>query len=173
MAGSLRAIGIDVRGQGFGYAVLEGSERLIDWGGAKVPRLDVSIFLAKLDALMVRFRVDVVVLEEPAGSARLARARSWLAWAEQTAAERGSRAVVVSREAFLEAFSESGSTRWEIAVALTRQFPELAPLLPPRKRRWGLRESDQVRTLIAAARTWVGLISIERGGDESTRRLSQ
>src|SRR5690606_21024759 len=88
MRGGVRVLSVEVTGKGFSFAVLESTERLIDWGGREV-RGDVSVFLEKLGRLIDRYRPDVIVLEEPAGSRKGARARERIVWAEQYAADEG------------------------------------------------------------------------------------
>lgn len=134
MAGVVRAFALDPTTRGLAFAVLEGPERLIDWGHTGVPGKDVSHFLAHLEQIAVRYRPDLLVLEEPSGSFRRERVREWLAWAEEWAAEKGLAVAAVSRQAVKDHFSGSGTTKHEIATAISRLFPELKPQLP-RKRK--------------------------------------
>lgn len=121
----IRALAIDPGSKGFAFVVLEGSERLIDWGGVTVAGSDVSRFLERLGRLVDRYRPDILILEEPAGSRRGKRAREWLVWAEDLASERDLEAVAVTRPQVAECMGLS--TRHEQAAALTKLFPELLP----------------------------------------------
>ena len=82
-----RILAIELTSKGFAFAVLEGPDRLSDWGGRQVDG-DVSIFLVRLGHLFDRYQPNLLVLEEPAGSRRGHRGREWLAWAEELASER-------------------------------------------------------------------------------------
>ena len=158
MRGELRAIAIEITGRGFAFAVLEGPERLVDWGGREV-KGDVSLFLAKLERLIERYRPDLLVLEEPAGSRRGGRAKEWLAWAEELAAKREVRSVAVSRDQLGARYAALGASKHEIATGIALQFPELAPYLPKPRRPWQS-EPASLGVFIAVAR---GLSVLRRG----------
>lgn len=158
MGGGVRVLAIELVQRGFAFVVLEGSERLVLWDGCSV-RGDLSLFLRRLRLLLDRYRVDALVIEEPAESRRGSTARERLAWAEQCASDRGIKSYPVKRKRLFAAFPESRN-RYEIALAVLRLFPELAPLAPE-KRKWWETESWSMGKFIAAARAVAALRSLE------------
>jgi hypothetical protein len=62
-----RLIAIDPTSEGFAFAVLEGPDRLIDWGTTKVSKLKRSEYLKRVDALFERYQPKGLVLESPRG----------------------------------------------------------------------------------------------------------
>ena len=120
MRGVLRLVGIEVVWQGFAFCVLEG-DRLI-YFGSRTRSADTSVLLRKLGGVLERYRADVLVLEEPAGCGRGARAVDWLSWAEEYAVERGLTVRAITHEDIERTFGESVTT-FAIAQAVGRQFP--------------------------------------------------
>lgn len=151
MGGAVRVLALEIAYRGFSFAVLEGSERLIDWG-VKAFVGDTSVFLAKLSQVIDRYRPDVLVLEEPAGSRKGSRAKEHMAWAEQLAVERVLRVVAIPRCAV---------TKDDRATETARLFPELAPKLPPRRKRWES-ESRGIAQFVAVDRGLEALKHLER-----------
>lgn len=147
MRGITRYIGIEATSKGFCFAVIEDTERLIDWGGREV-KGDTSIFIDKLSGLIDRYRPDVLVIEDPAGSRKGKTVQGWLAWAEEYAHERKIKPVAVSQDEFLAYTARYGSTKHETAARLARLFPELADLVPPPRKTW---ESEKRRMGIFVA----------------------
>ena len=143
-----RVVAIELTSRGFAFGVLEGEERLVDWGtrecGRKVPR-----FLPALSAVVERYRPDRLVLEEPAGSYKKETGRTLLVWAEQWAADHDVACQAITPEDLERYFGSPH--RYEVAKAVARQFEQLAPQLPERRRRW---ESERVRlgVFVAVAR---------------------
>ncbi len=156
----MRVLAIELTPRGFAFAILEGSERLVDWGGRRVSG-DTSIFLTKLEALVGRYRPDALVVEEPAGSGRDRRGREWLAWAEEYAADHSLRRYAVTRLTLQSHFTASGQTKHAIAQAVARLFPEIAGRLPAPRRPWQS-EPPGLGIFIATARGWVVLRELEQ-----------
>lgn len=153
MGGLGRLVSIETTSKGFAFGVLEGPERLIDWGSRRV-KGDVSIFLAKLGRVIERYRPDGIVLEEPAGSRKGLRARTWLAWAEQSAVDRGLTAYPIERQILVAASKSYGSTKHELACAIAETFPELELHLPNRRKPWES-EPRALAMFVAVARAGV------------------
>lgn len=126
MQGTLRVLSIEVIQRGFSFAVLEGPERLVEWGNRTV-KGDTSVFLAKLSPVIDRYRPDVLALEEPALSWKGDLVKERLSWAEQFAVDRDQRVVALPRA------MGSKDTR---AAEVARLFPELSSYLPKPRRRW-------------------------------------
>src|SRR5579862_4800711 len=70
-----RVLAIDPFSRGVGFAVLEGSEALIDWGLKTTGRADNAKAVRAIETLIDRFQPDVLALEnwESAGSRRCRR----------------------------------------------------------------------------------------------------
>lgn len=166
MRGGVRVLSIELTRRGFAFAVLEGSEDLIEWGGRRVVG-DVSLFLGRLQQLVASYRPDALVLEEPAGSRRDERGREWLAWGEQFAADHELDHRVVGRTDLALHFPQTGGRRHPLAVQVGRLFPELAHRLPSPRRPWQS-ESPTMGVFIAVARGCAALKTLERGTSKET-----
>lgn len=153
MGGLGRLVSIETTSKGFAFGVLEGPERLIDWGSRRV-KGDVSTFLSKLGRVVDRYRPDGIVLEEPAGSRKGLRARSWLAWAEQLAVDRGLKAYPIERQILVSTVKIYGSTKHELACAIAEAFPELELHLPDRRKPWES-EPRALAMFVAVARAGI------------------
>lgn len=128
--GALRAIGIDPIGRGIAYGILEGPERLIDWGVARLWSPKQDEFLARVEALVHRWKPDLIVVEAIRYPKRRGGAVPRLDAVEEYARSRRIAFTRVSREQVKQAFAASGGTKYDIAVALAREFPELEIRLP-------------------------------------------
>lgn len=145
--GITRLIGIEATSKGFCFAVLEDTERLIDWGGREV-KPSTGEFIDKFGALIDRYRPDIVVIEDPAGSRKSRHVKEWLVWAEEYAHQRRVLPIAVFRDDFHVFTSRYGSRKHHLAVALARFFPELETRVPPPRQPW---ESEKWRTSIFVA----------------------
>ena len=88
-----RVLAVDPFSRGVGFAVLEGPDRLIDWGLRTTVRADNAKSARVIDKLVDRFRPDVLALEdwEAAGSRRCVRVKILL---DRIAADEGTRVLV-------------------------------------------------------------------------------
>src|SRR5713226_5462124 len=118
---SIRGLAIDPTTGGFGFAVMEGPESLIDWGVREVTGSDKNGECLKLVAdLMNRYKPEVVVVENPTGgkSRRCERVRELIRNILNLAVERRIRPRVYSRTEVKIAFANQGTrTKHEIATA--------------------------------------------------------
>ncbi len=145
----MRTLAIDPTTSGFGFAVLEGSERLVDWGLGRLEKPDDSLFVKRMEKLLDRTAPQVLVLEDMRDSRRGERAIAWARLAEGSAAKRGIRVERISRAEVSERFASSGKTRWEVGLAISRFFPVLVPSLPKKRRIW--ESEDRRMTIFTAA----------------------
>jgi hypothetical protein len=148
-----RVVAIDPTIRGFGFVVLEGPERLIDWAVVKVRENKEDNCLHRVADLFVRYRPDVLVLEDPAGrgSRRCRRVQKLLHKVERLAGKQSIPTRRFSRARVRRAFSESGAkTKFEIATAIAKRFPELAPRLPRFRKPW-MTEDDRMSLFDAAS----------------------
>lgn len=127
-------LALDPGSRGLAFVAFEGGE-LIDWGtcGEGRPPGD------SLDRLLDRYRSDVLVIEDgnAPGSERRPAVRRLLETLARRAERRGTLVVRVPRRTVRESWVEHGFTRKEaVAEALAESFPELAPIVPPRRKAW-------------------------------------
>ncbi len=139
VAGDKRVLAIDPASRGFGFAVLEGPKRLIDWG-VKSARVNKDKRCLKLiEDLIERYEPDVIVVEDYAGkgSRRCRRVRQLIEGILILAGKRRIKARSYSRRKVKTVFSRLGAcNKHQMATAIAKQFPELAPRLPPARKPW-------------------------------------
>ena len=107
-----RILAIDPSTRGFGFAVLEGQERLIDWG-VKETKVDKNRMTLRLVAdLIDLYQPTVIVVEDYAqeGSRRCSRVEKLINDISNLARKRKIKVRSVSRSKVKEAaFAESGA----------------------------------------------------------------
>lgn len=129
-----RVLAVALRSRAFGFAVLEGGTRIVDWGTRTTRAEKTRRTLASVRALLARYRPDWLLLEDSRapGSRRHPRIRVLLERIRRLAADESVRSRAISRSKVQGTFASSGArTRHEIAVAITRLFPEIEDRLPP------------------------------------------
>jgi len=132
-------LAVDPSTRGFGFAILEGPDRSIDWGvkETKVNKKRRSLrFIAEL---IHRYQPSVLVVEDYTGkgSRRCRRVRELIEDISKLAVQQKIKVRNFSRLKVKQAFSESGtSNKYEIAIAIAKRFPELAPRLPRFRKPW-------------------------------------
>ena len=132
--------------RGFGYAVMEGPNSLVDWGVKAVRSHQKNLgSLKRVRELVTFYRPDVVVLEDydGHGSRRAKRIRVLINLVAAHATEERIPIASYSRSEVRACFGLT--TKRGIAEALVREFPELEPRLPPVRRIW---MSEDVRMSI-------------------------
>jgi len=135
----VRVLAIDPTTRGFGFAVLEGPDRLIEWGTKQVRGAKNAETLVQLAALVGRYRPDVLVLEDVTakGSRRRARVRDLAGDIVRTALRLHVRTKRIPWRRVRRIFAETGPvTKTWIAAAIASRFSALAPSLPPRRKPW-------------------------------------
>ena len=164
---TIRVLSVDPTSKGFGFAVLEGPGQLIDWG-VKHVRADGGRrnqdCLEKVAALIVRFQPDVFVVERTGvkGCLRRPRVRRLIKSLLTLARHHDLRVRRISRRTVLRCFSQtSAAKKYQVAVALARQFPELELHLPP-ERRLGDSEDERMSIFDALALGYASYESMRR-----------
>ena len=135
----IRVLAIDPSTRGFGFAVLEGPERLIDWGVKETKANKNAKSLKLIEDLIDRYQPTVLVVEDydGKGSRRCGRIQGLINDISKLALKRKVKVRRVSRVKVKQVFSESGAkNKYEIAVAIANRFPELAPRLPRFRKPW-------------------------------------
>ena len=148
--GDARVFALEIVSTQFAFVVLEGPERLVEWGGHGITS-DESLFLTRLAREVERYRPDVLVIEDAALTRKGQRVRTHLVWAEQWASDHGYGWSSVSRERLAAYQASYGATKQERARALSEIFPELAPLVPRPRKVWEA-EPKRLSTFVALLR---------------------
>jgi hypothetical protein len=125
----LRVLAIDPSSRGLGFVVLEGPERLVDWGIKKTAEDKNAECVKMVAELIDRYRPHVLVIEDSAGksSRRRARVRELLDAIRQLAREKRITLMDCSPSRVHRAFAPKKDI---VAAAIAGRFPELAPRLP-------------------------------------------
>ena len=126
--------------RGFGFAVTEASETLVDWGVKTVSRDKNAQSLEKIEEMITLYHPKIVVLENASakGSRRSERIRTLIKQTIALATMCGVKVRVYSREQVMKAFlDDAKGTKHACAASLAGRFPEeLGSRLPPKRRPW-------------------------------------
>lgn len=133
-----RIMAVDPRARSFGFVVLEGPNRLLDWGvrsfrrGVNAVKVPAS---EKFAALLDDFSPDAVVLRnwDRIGMAKRCEMRDTIL---QTVSNRGIPVRLLSRRDVKDAFASANGNKYTIAAALAEWFPALAPAVPIAHKIW-------------------------------------
>ncbi len=144
-----RVLAIDPTTRGFGFAVFEGPDRLVDWGTFHARRGDKrAACLRRVEEFIDYYLPNVIVLEDYDSdkSRRCARVRELVQAIGRLATTARVRVRAISPVTVRRAFAISGATTKEqIAGVLAARYPELLPHLPPHRKPW---MSEDVRMSI-------------------------
>lgn len=92
--------------------------------------------LQRVEALICRYSPAFVVLEDMEHTQRRVRAARRIGAIAKYGVARKIRVQLVSRGAVRLLFSATGSTKYDIAVAIAKVYPELQPRVPRRRKPW-------------------------------------
>ncbi len=136
----IRVLAIAPSTRGFGFAVLEGQETLVDWGVKSVKGDKNTRSLAKVGELITHYRPGVLVLQDDSTKhyRHSARIRELGRQVIALASSRNVKVALLSREQVWRVFFANGrGTKHTLAEILAKRFPEeLGFRLPPRRRPW-------------------------------------
>jgi len=174
-----RVLAIDPITRGFGFAVLDGPRLLVDWGvrATKPSPKPVERSLREIAALLEGYSPDRVVVEDCL-AARSRRGRRSQRLIERIVTLTGERGILVrriSRAGLHRAFApDHARTKYQIALATVRRFPELAVRLPPIRKPW-MSEPAQMGVFdaVAFALTFYGRQRPSQMGSSETMRVSR
>lgn len=133
-----RVLAVRPIGRGFGFAVLEGRDNLLDWG-VKEPKFpDVSHSISQIRSLTDRYMPELLIIEDVRTSQRRSpKAHDLTAQAALFAVkEKLSFRAVKRRSAKQAIFGDLKVTQFELAKEIARRFPQLASRLPPPRKAW-------------------------------------
>lgn len=137
---SLRILAIAPSSRGFGYAVIEGEEVLVDWGNMQAKGDKNANSLVKIERLLDLFSPDVLVLPDPAAkhTHRAPRVKALIEALRNRTQERSLRVALVTSEQVKKILlGHPDRTKHDVAAFLTKRFqPELGDLLPPKREVW-------------------------------------
>jgi Holliday junction resolvasome RuvABC endonuclease subunit len=137
-----RVLAIDPTPRGFGYAILEGSTGLIDWGvkSVRCKSIEKEIeTVSKITDLIQHYLPQYLILEKPnaKGSRRCGRVRLLLGTLQNVAVWQGIESRTISPEKLRKVFCTFGcNTKLQIANFVAQQFPGLADQLPEFRKPW-------------------------------------
>ena len=135
-----RILAIAPSTRGFGFAVLEGQDTLVDWGVKSVKGDKNNRSLEKVEWLIVHYQPAAVVLQDYSTkqSRRSARIKALSQKIVAAAPNRNTRVALLSHQLVRRAFfADSRGTKYALAEILVKQFPEeLGFRLPPKRRPW-------------------------------------
>ena len=120
-----RVLGIALSTRGFGFAVLEGNDTLVDWGVKTVQGNKNANSVAKVDELIAHYQPGVLVLEDTEGSRRSARIQALSRQIVTMAATRKVSMKLFSQEEVQRIFFADGKgTKHAVAEIIAKRFPE-------------------------------------------------
>jgi hypothetical protein len=144
--GQERIVAIDLRLQTLGFVVLEGAERVLDWGVKGLPggpNTERNRLSPKMDELLAAYVPDAIVLRRRIG------VDAMLSELEATTKARRVILHFLTRRTVKSVFP-GRRNKDQIASAVCDSFPELLPLLPPKRKIWR-HEDHRMRIFDAAA----------------------
>lgn len=139
---SFRVLAIDPAIKGFGFAVLEDPEELIDWGNRATKAVGLNkngACLKQAAMLLERYCPDVVIIEDyrHKNFRRGRRVKELLKQIAILARSRKIRVRKLSRSRVRKLFSQHKDfNKHQIALEIVKQFPELSPRVPPIRKPW-------------------------------------
>jgi Holliday junction resolvasome RuvABC endonuclease subunit len=132
-----RILAIDPSTKGFGFALIEGKGRLIDWGVARLYSSSGEEFLARVETMIDRYRPSGIVVEDLSSTRRGERAKRRIETAIGYARLREVHPSLASRGEVRACLGlGTHATKHETATRITEVFPELEMLLPPKRKPW-------------------------------------
>src|ERR1700733_322221 len=135
-----RILAIAPSSRGFGFAVVEGGDTLVDWGVRSVTGNKNVDALKKVEAMIALYKPVVLVLEDASakGSRRSRRIRKLTKEIIETAGSQRMKVMLFSRDRVIRTFFEDGiGSKHTIARILAMRFPEeLGHRLPPKRKPW-------------------------------------
>lgn len=167
-----RVLAIDPSPPGFGYAVLEGDARLVDWGLAHVTGANKNAkSVGRCADLLRLYRPQVLAVEDCASQAcrRRDRARVLIHEFTVVAQRLAVETTVVTWHQIRCALDVGPQANKEAIMArLARAFPELADRKPPHRRPW---MSEDPRTSIFDAAGLAVVAALQYHPERLTRVL--
>jgi Holliday junction resolvasome RuvABC endonuclease subunit len=155
-----RVLSIEPYWRGFGFAVLEGSDRLIEWGVKESRQEKHHHILRQIASLLRHYNPDVVVIEDVINNQRNPNMRDLMAAIVDLVRSENHTIVTVHRATVRKVLG--GTTRMGIAQKTAEHFPELANWLPPLRKIWKSEDSKMnIFTAVANALAYYQMAEAE------------
>jgi len=134
----VRILSIAPSTRGFGYAVIEGNDKLVDWGVKSISGDKNNGSLTRIEKMMAFYEPKFMVLQDVKDSRRAPRIRELIEQIAVLARNRKVRVVLLSRKQIQQVFFHEGrGTKYALAELLAEWFPEeLGDHLPPKRKPW-------------------------------------
>jgi len=151
-----RILAVDPTSKGFGFVVLEGKDKLVDWGLREAQGDKNENSMRGISILINLYKPDLILLEDVRhGSRRCERVSRLILNMQKLAHKRGVATREINKAQLRKAFSASGATTKDaIAKVMAERFPELAPYLPSPRRKWES-QNPKIAIFMAAAMGWI------------------
>jgi RNase H-fold protein (predicted Holliday junction resolvase) len=140
----MRILAIDLRAQRFGFAVLDGPKKLLDFGTKILERrrekdATAIVVQKKIGSILNLYMPAIVIIKCVSGlhgSARL-RNQQLLSSIRHEVRKQGLELIMLERSDIRRSFRQSGNeSKHEIAVFIAEWFPEVEWRLPPNRKNW-------------------------------------
>jgi len=133
-----RILAIAPSTRGFGFAVLEGRDTLVDWGVRNVQGNKNAQSIKKVEELITHYRPGAMVLQDTEDSRRAQRIKTLSHKIISMAVARKVNVALFSHEQVRRVFFADGQgTKHALAEILAQRFPEeLGSRLPPKRKPW-------------------------------------
>jgi hypothetical protein len=161
-----RILAIAPSDRGFGFAVLEGRDTLVDWGIKRVQRENKNAkSLKKAEGLIALYRPGVLVLENASAkhSLRSPRIRRLCPQIIKLAATHKLNVKLFSRDEVMKTFLPEGQgTKYAVAEIVAKRFSEELSHKLPTERKLGHSEDSRMSIFNAAALALLFRVSLKR-----------
>jgi hypothetical protein len=130
---------------GFGFALIEGLNTLVDWGVKSITGDKNTGSIAKVKAMIAYYEPDVLVIENTSirSCRRSGRIRALSQRISRLAERRGITVTMFSPAEVKRAFLvDNQESKYAVAETIAKRFPdELGFRLPPKRRPWENQDS--------------------------------
>src|SRR6185369_16373876 len=135
-----RILAIAPSTRGFGFALVEGLNTLVDWGVKNVEGDKNAGTIARVKAMIAHYEPDVLVIEDASAKPvrRALRIRELAKRIVSISKKENVSVILLKREQVRRVFFADGQgTKYALAQILAERFPdELGTRLPPKRRPW-------------------------------------
>jgi len=148
-----RTLAIDLASRGFGYTILDGKRRLVDWGLRRVTGDKGAESMTRIMDLLEWYAPELLVLEDcdAPTSRRAPRIRALAREVSRMAKAVGVGVTSVSWQQVREVFGRSArATKEQIAARVAQLYPIMSRHLPPKRKIW-MSEDERMNMFDAIA----------------------
>jgi len=148
-----RVLAIDPYLRGFGWALLEGPDLLVDWGICQTRTKKPERALGRVAAILHRYAPHLIVVEDIRHPRCRRRDRAGVLISEICDMAGAANVAVrtVAMEDVREHYRAVGAkSKNAVARLVVERFPELQPILPPYRKNW-MREDERMAVFDAIA----------------------